>query len=376
LLAGVSAMTLLIAATGPDPDPRSAAPGREPRAPHAHCGAKLGPSGSGFAGRASADSILGPGEIVYLGTYPSNCRPGWTIDLQGVTHDSGAWFFTQKAALWRFPASRDLGATVLLRGPGALHVRMPPALARDGYNHFGALAYHAGLLLIPVTGPAPAVVAVFRARDLVYLGHLQLPAQRGAGWLAVGPRAEMYSSDSELDGARGLLVYTVDWSLLGSGRLPLSPGRTDPRQRALIQMIPRTTIPLLDETGQPVQLRSMQGGVFHGATQILTVNGYCEGTTRETGIMGFAIRGDTGRRVVRSTNRPGPFEFEYHPGHRGLFWCREEPEGMTIWDLDDGRAPGIRGELHVLMIDNALWDYGGLYFRHYRLGRGGSGPLR
>ena len=30
----------------------------------------------------------------------------------------------------------------------------------------------------------------------------------------------------------------------------------------------------------------------------------------------------------------------------------QELEGVTVWNLDSGRAPGIRGQVHVLMIEN------------------------
>jgi hypothetical protein len=56
-----------------------------------------------------------------------------------------------------------------------------------------------------------------------------------------------------------------------------------------------------------------------------------------------------------------PFKYEFHPG-----WSKyEEPEGITIWDLDDGRAPHIRGQLHVIMLDNDAATDDDLYFKHY-----------
>lgn len=307
------------------------------------------------------------GEVSYSHTYPRDRRLGWTVDLQGVTHDSAAWYFTQRTVLWRIPVGRDLAASRSLKGHGVRRTVIPAALARDGYNHFGALAWYDGLLLIPITGRRPAVIAVVRARDFAYLGHLELPAQRGAGWLAVAPDGLLYSSDSHVDGTRGVLAYAVDWSLLASGRLPPSPSRTRPGEKRTVVLRPVRTVPLLDSDDNPLRLTSMQGGVFDGEGRLYTLNGYCSGTTRGTGISVFAVVSDTGRLIGHSSNHPGPFAFEYHPGHHGPFWCREEPEGLTLWDLDDGRAPGIRGQLHALMIDNAIWDYGALSFRHYRL---------
>lgn len=46
----------------------------------------------------------------------------------------------------------------------------------------------------------------------------------------------------------------------------------------------------------------------------------------------------------------------------------EEPEGLTFWDLNDGRSPNIRGELHVLMLDNDEPDNDDVYLKHYSEG--------
>lgn len=307
------------------------------------------------------------GAITDVPSWPAHRRLGWTVDLQGVTHDSSAWYFTQKTVLWRVPVARDLAREPLTSAHGVRRVALPLALARAGYRHFGALAYHEGLLLVPVTGHLPAIIALFRARDFAYLGEVDLPAQHGAGWLAVDAGGMVYSSDSHIDGARGIHAYALDWSLAASGRLPLAPGRVRPAGIPAVGLQPVRTIPLLDTADDPVRLVSMQGGVFDDAGRLYTMNGYCAGSVRGTGISVFQIAADTARLIGHSSTRPGPFAFVYHPGRRGMFWCREEPEGLTLWDLDDGRAPGIRGQLHALMIDNSLWDYGALSFRHYRI---------
>jgi hypothetical protein len=38
---------------------------------------------------------------------------------------------------------------------------------------------------------------------------------------------------------------------------------------------------------------------------------------------------------------------------------------LTVWDLDDGRAPGIRGQLHVMMLDNDETSADDIYIKHY-----------
>ena len=65
----------------------------------------------------------------------------------------------------------------------------------------------------------------------------------------------------------------------------------------------------------------------------------------------------TWRRVAHSTNGYGYFNYDYTSVWDG------EPEGLTVWDLDDGRAPNISGQLHVFMLDNEIFDDVELY--HY-----------
>ena len=43
----------------------------------------------------------------------------------------------------------------------------------------------------------------------------------------------------------------------------------------------------------------------------------------------------------------------------------EEPEGLTLWDLDNGQAPGIRGQLHVLLLNNDEPDPDNVSLKHY-----------
>ena len=46
--------------------------------------------------------------------------------------------------------------------------------------------------------------------------------------------------------------------------------------------------------------------------------------------------------------------------------ANEEIEGLTIWDLDDGRAPSIEGQVHVILLDNDTLFNDDFYFKHMR----------
>ena len=297
----------------------------------------------------SQNPIAAP-PYLYLGDYPQDRENGWSDKLQGVAHDHRHWFFTQKGRLWRFPDSLDLRESIERPDParGILRVGIPRELSAKGYDHFGDLDHHRGLLLVPLEGARPPVIAVFRAHDLGFVGPIALPRQRNAGWNAVDPGSGwVYSSESEVGAGKGaVLAYALPWDQVLTGNVPRD-------------LVPVRQLHLGDESGALLRLTHMQGGVFADG-ELVTVNGHCSGSTANTGIMIFDPA--SGRRRASSSNGSGDFNFEFHPGP----WCRgEEPEGIDLWDLDGGRAPGIGGQLHVILLDNGL-DDDDFYFKHYR----------
>jgi hypothetical protein len=111
-------------------------------------------------------------------------------------------------------------------------------------------------------------------------------------------------------------------------------------------------------------MESMQGGVFSPSGDLLYLtSGFWDGHRINDGINVLETRDWT--RLRRSSNGGMPFEYRFKAGYP----YSNEPEGITIWDLDDGKAPGIGGgQLHVLMLDNDLEEFGdddGVYLRHY-----------
>jgi hypothetical protein len=113
-------------------------------------------------------------------------------------------------------------------------------------------------------------------------------------------------------------------------------------------------INLLHEDGSPFNSGHAQGGVFSPSGDLFYfLSGIHNGHDPDEGINVFDTRSsgtNTWRRLLRSHQGDDYQPFWYHidPG-----CCTyEEPEGLTIWDLDDGRAPGIRGQLHVVVLDN------------------------
>jgi hypothetical protein len=299
----------------------------------------------------------------FLGDYPSDREAGWTEDIQGVTHDNDYWFFTQIPVLWKFPVWMDLNEYINAANParGILKTDIPIALSSSGYKHFGDLDHYNGHLFVPMEGTSPPVIAVFRAADLHFVGSFPLIHPCGdhsmrpqvhAAWCAINPKnGELITSDGKI--ARGghdfcLFCFRIDHNALAAGRVT---ARCVSFKHLIV----------------PFTLEQMQGGAFSedGSLLFLTHGLYKDCDEKKCGIKVFDW-GHSGL-VASSVNGSGSFNFEFHQGDY------QEPEGITIWDLDNGRAPHIGGQVHAIMLENDRFSADDLYFKHYR--RVGGSPV-
>lgn len=281
---------------------------------------------------------------LYLGNDPGPLQSDWSNEAQGLTHDDDHWYITQNdpQRLWKIPVTHNLnyvscGGSVVCRT-----LNDWPALHDEGYNHLGDPSYYEGFVIVPVEGgPVPAI-AVFRADNLQYVVHAYLTEQRAAGWSAVDPQGNVYSSNSR--DVIAIKKYAVDWDTLQSSDTPLI-------------LTTDAEIILFDEDGSLVTpLQIMQGGVISPSGKLLyIVAGYYDELRPTDGIHVFDL--STGRRVQRSTNGYGHFNYEFHPGCCDF----QEPEGITIWDLENTPSPH-HGQLHVMLLDNRR---DGIYIKHY-----------
>lgn len=304
----------------------------------------------------------------YLGNHPTNASAGWHEDVQGITHDDDYWYITQsdteeadEQVLWKIPVEHNLRVSAS-NNPKTKKIVLNTVPQLKGYNHFGALAYYkyknTGFLIAPLTGNAAPALVIFDATTLRYVTHsTNLPMLARASWVAVDPQGFVYLSMSSgggggiggNDGSGGrerqksiripsLVQCTVDWNLL--------------YQRRELRIEPVKSIAVYDERGNNMLPKEHpQGGVFSPSGKLFYfVSGYI-GTDRDDGIHVFDTT--TWRRIKKSTNGSGEFNYEFRTSSAyDLTKDGDEPEGLTIWDLDNGRAPGIRGQLHVLMLNN------------------------
>ena len=291
---------------------------------------------------------------LYLGDYPRDANPGYHEDVQGITHDENYWYITQSDAddpdpsersLWKIPVTHNL-ESVSASDANIKRVILDFIfeLADKGYNHFGDLTHYQynthGFLCVPIEiirdgwDKKPAI-AIFNSNTLAYIDHARIDGQNSAPWCAVDTKGDLYSSGQ---GVTSINRFTIDWKELETNNT-LNIGN-------------RTSISLFDESGHSLQLGGTQGGVLTPSGELFYIV--------DDGIHVFNTT--SWQRIQKSTNGYGHFNYEYSPGA----WPDpyEEPEGITIWDLDDRCAPGISGQLHVLMLDNdASQDE--VYLKHY-----------
>jgi len=282
----------------------------------------------------------------YLRDYPYDCETGWTEHPQGATHDQDNWYITQEKALWRIPVEHDLNA-VSNGDPGVSKIELDhfPILTKARFNHFGDPAYYEygdqGFVLVPLEGDGGQGIAVFRADASLSLVMYEPLDQAHAAWCAVDAEGYLYSAPDYHRVTR-IHKYHVDWETLRYGK--------SPKLGLKFESSLSLSGPVVD---------GLQGGEISPDGKLLYLSMFGAGDFF-SGIRVYDM--STGTLLRQSTNGSGLFNFEIHTGRL------EVAEGLTIWNLDDGRAPHISGQLHVFMFyddqpnglrkDNA-------YFKHY-----------
>jgi len=282
-------------------------------------------------------------KTIYLGNYPKDREPGWSDECQGITHDKSFWYVTQKNRLWKFPVSFDLNKQV----PASIkRVGIPSFLKNKKYDHFGDLAYYNGYLFIPLEHEhykLPPKIVVFKAHDLSFVSEANLDASRGGSHAmscAINPKNGLLYVAQFRHGHASSIRVLIYRQRITNGRLKLQYIRK---------------MAFFREDGQtPLYPRSIQGLSFSRTSGLLYL-------VSDIGTKGgiFVFDPTNGRKLKR-------IKVDYDP-EICFFrcWRREELEGLTIWDLDNGRAPNIKGQVHLIMIDNVGTGDDDLYFKHF-----------
>jgi hypothetical protein len=384
----------------------------------------------------------------YLGNNPTDKRPGWHLDTNGIGHDDTHWYVAQVAGapplgareedglplIWRIPVTRDLDRDVDCESEGVSCISFLRAEKRDspgeflttpnggigepdysGYHHVGDVTWRRvprcngiggadcpGFLFTPIeAGGEPDAIAVFRyvnegedeaGARLDFVDHLPAPTKF---WVGVDPHEGfLYTSErGENRVDTPFFKYEIDWERLESDLdLEFAEGSEGPWR-----------VYVLDEAGNPLGLRNLQGGTFSDDGRLLYItNGRDDADLPDGngGVHVFEVSLADGRpcgagpgdcwatRVdhsIRSSSgcsrdRPCAFVFEWHRGAK-----KQEPQGITFFDLDAVSAPEaggrtslgrpVGGQLHGLMLDNNWPGEDEIFIKHYRLEETCEQPL-
>jgi len=279
------------------------------------------------------------GYYQYIGNYPSDREYFISNECQGVTHDTSHWFFSTRWKLYKIPVTVDLNADNTAVAVSQ-HVDDLPG----NHNHLGDPDYCSyidrGYVFVPLEGGI-ASIAVFWAGDLSFLSQKEVSQRQDnhASWVAIYP--------VPTDGGRSIYLYSSAWENVST----LQFYRVD---LELLYTNGQLTMDYVGDFSLSITIDGVQGGEFSPSGELLYLS------SNSNGISVFHVENEAGTLLRNSSKDTEPFKFEWHGG----FPDYEEPEGLTIWDLDDGYCPNISGQLHVVLLDNDSND-DDLYFKHY-----------
>jgi hypothetical protein len=299
--------------------------------------------------KAPCDRLINGGcydfpTLTQIQDYPSDRSMEFSNGLQGVTNDGTHWYFTSTHRAYVFPFSDEQIARIAKKHVTS-DLNNEPTYYGNPYSpthrHFGDLDHHAGTLYVALevddgTGTHNAI-GRFRASDLAYYPSMPIPTgspQRTGGtfpWLARNPYDGRWYSSKHY-GANELYMYTIlGDTVTYRGAIPLSK-----------------------------TLDKVQGGVFSANGRLyLSTNSKASGAVNVVELIyDSTIYWDPPNRGVVL----GVGDLTWDPDSD----TEDEIEGITIWNLDDGRAPGVRGQIHVLMIQQEENSNDDWYFKHMR----------
>jgi hypothetical protein len=311
-------------------------------------------------------------DIIYQNTKKCKRDIGGGTGIQGIAHIKNHWIIITQYSLWKIPVGIDLKAGNLLSKTGVKKIEIVGVNELDskGYHHFGdadCFTYkNKEYIFVPLTkgssGNGPGV-AVFDV-NLTFLDYFEFPnISDGGGWCAISPGDScLYAS---VNHPNSLYKYKIDWEKL--------------RTKKKLRVTFKNDFDLKNITGGS-KLRHMQGGVFSPSGDFLYVTcgilrcanfgwWYSGEIWPTDGMHVFKTNyaGTEWQEVEASINtergQTGCFNYSFHNSDCAL----QEPEGIDFWDLDDGKAPHIRGQLHVsVAFHPGLWGDEKASFKHYR----------
>lgn len=296
-----------------------------------------------------------------LNTYPNNVVHNWSEEVQGICHDDKYWYFATSpyfgalripSKLIRIPVTQDLSKNIgsdikCVDGPGN---------RIEGYAHYGDCDYWNGYIFIAVSDDGDPNIRVYEASTMKYVTKCVLKKKNNkefssVGWCAVNSiNGMLYTSDGDINDDKGIFVYKIDLSAL--------------KRKSNSFLIFQHELYLKDSENHSISRSCMQGGCFDDKNNLILINGYKNKKGSDNidgGISVYRIPTDNKsnicRRIAQSTQY-GHFNFNFMNDYY-------EPEGITFWNLNNKKAPGIRGVLHAIRLNNNYSKKDGLFIHHF-----------
>ena len=297
-------------------------------------------------------------------TYPNDESTFWfqeNTEVQGVTNDGQNWFITvtghtdisgpsEWGELWKIPKDVPLGINST-SNPNVESIAMAdiPILDANTYWHWGDPDHFnfngTNYILVPMYPPSGnGIIACFKADPFEFISYTNIPYR--PGWCAVDNDGFLYGSPNY---ASVLWKYEVDWDLLTS---------YNNNNYNLLNLI--STINLSFTGDSYDELKHMQGGEFSDSDALLYLVSGSAGCLwiaadpePSDGIHVF----DTSNwaEIESSINTNSGFSYFNYTFNNGCSG-QQSPEGLTIWNLEDGSINEFTGGLHILIFD---WNVGG-----------------
>lgn len=253
--------------------------------------------------------------------------------LNGLSHDNQFWYFSQAGQLWKVPRSKNLASIGELADEDMVQAEIPPYLARNGYDSFGDLDYYQGMLWVALQGSGRAagrpLLAVFRADNMELVTTITMRQwQTTISCVAINP-------------ATGYLFSAVtgSTSFLNQYRIIINGDQ--------VSLAAPLRFNLTDKSDRAATLVHIQCGAFSANGRYLFLS-----EERKTSNHLRAYNHRNGKEMYTANYSTTP-----------------AAQGVTFWATGSA-APGISGNLHLLLLHPNAGDRDAYTFRHYTIQEG------
>ena len=322
--------------------------------------------------------VEAPTSFTYISSdFPKNQSCKTYDNIQGITHDDDYWYFSQSKTTWKARKNHPAKLYKFNASDNLSNLsRENPVISKklEGYgDHPGDITYFkrggAEYIFVPMykknEESTTSRILVFRASDLELVVASDCSSTiYTPSWVAVDPSGRLYHNNNHIlpESNKRIQVYDVDWNKIANkdpsflthlGEFPLY--REDGTEFATDD----------GSDNYRKQLNYQQGAAFSPNGNLFFMSH--GGKRVPASLSGIKVFDAQTGQIIFGSSTAMPFKFQFDPTWP---YKSEEPQGLTVWDLDDPKAPdapNISGQLHVILLRNDWPGYDDMYIKHYRV---------